>query len=69
MKKLMVMMVVLGTVAFGRDMENRERHEFKAVAKISQKNTDRSPKEFATNKDREDHYWELMHMDRGNQDK
>ena len=73
MKKLMIMMVVLTSVAFGKDFDHRERNDLDNVmnyTKVSQEMSSRERNITDQNIEKNSEYhWELMNMDRGHEDR
>ena len=74
MKKLMMMMVVLGTVAFGRDNSFNAKRDVDSFVNVQQMSSQRKlPREIESFQDNSsrynDFYHELNTMDRGHEGK
>jgi len=74
MKKLVMMMVLmLGTLAFGRDYDHRERNDIEQAMERNSANREMLTRERKISQNNmekyEEFHWELMHMDRGESDR
>ena len=72
-KMLLIGMLVVGGLSYGRDFENRERQEFQVVESLSSKDQSMISRERNTSENNMeiylDFYRELDNMDRGHEDK
>ena len=69
----MIMMVVLGSVAFGRDFDHRERNDIGHVMNYSKVSQERLSREVNLSNENIQKYsefhWDLITMDRGQNDR
>lgn len=72
-KMLLIGMLVVGGLSYGRDFENRERQEFQVVESLSSKDQSMISRERNTSENNmeiySDFHRELDNMDRGHEDK